>query len=380
MAQSATASKKVKVFPRYQISGTPYECGKAYGEQARQKIEVSIQKYRAVFIFYADWDWNKVLKYAEGFIAPIKEFDPEINEELQGIADGAGVNFLDILAINTRTEIMFAAKARDKSMKLPESLECSSFAVTSDPQNILIGENWDWLSHCEDTVIILEASPLNQPKYVTVVEAGLLAKFGMNSQGLGIATNALISSLDKGEPGVPYHVLLRSLLKAGNTIEGIVLINKGFRSSSANYLLADKQGTLIDVEAMTGEWKEVGYIMPNSDHALIHTNHFITDRFVEFDITPGWIPSTLFRYHRIKNAISMPTDLANPKFWKETLCSHINLPYGVCSHHGPNDREEERFSTITSAIMNLSDQTIELTAGRPCESKYVKLDYADFFS
>ena len=31
------------------------------------------------------------------------------------------------------------------------------------------------------------------PDFVTVVEAGLLAKTGMNSSGIGLATNALVT-------------------------------------------------------------------------------------------------------------------------------------------------------------------------------------------
>ncbi len=374
------SKRSAEVFPRIQISGNSYECGKSYGIQAREQILLSLENYRKVFLFYAKWEWAEVLTYASEFVKPITDFDQELISELQGIADGAQVDFLDILAINTRTEIMFAAKARDKSLELPGILECSSFSVTSNPQGILIGENWDWLSHCKDTVIILEASPLNQPKYVTVVEAGLLAKFGMNSHGFGVATNALVSSFDKGNPGIPYHILLRSLLKMSNTIDAVILINKSYRSSSANYLLADKYGMSIDVEAMTGGWKEIDYLLSSSTDVLIHTNHFLSPRFTEFDISPGWIPSTLFRLQRLLRNVEMEKDVANPEFWKEILCSHLSMPHGVCTHDNLEAREEERFSTITSSVMNLSLKTLELTAGPPCSNEYVKIDYSNFLN
>lgn len=372
--------RSTKIFPRIQISGSSYESGKSYGIQAREQILLSLEHYRAVFLFYAKWDWTEVLAYASEFIGPINDFDQEIVLELQGIADGAEVDFLEILAINTRTEIMFAAKARDLSVVLPEVLECSSFAVTSNSQGILIGQNWDWLSHCKDTVIIIEASPLNEPKYVTVVEAGLLAKFGMNSHGFGIATNALVSSFDEGKPGVPYHILLRGLLKMSNTIEGVILLNKAYRSSSANYLLADKHGMSIDVETMTGDWKNISYQLADSNEVLIHTNHFLSSRFVEFDISPGWIPSTLFRLQKLVRFVECEKNITNPESWKSVLCSHLNIPYGVCTHETSEAREEERFSTITSSIMNLNMMTIEITAGPPCSNAYVKLDYSTFFN
>jgi isopenicillin-N N-acyltransferase-like protein len=229
-------------------------------------------------------------------------------------------------------------------------------------------------------VIIIEASPLNEPKYVTVVEAGLLAKFGMNSQGFGIATNALVSSFDEGRPGIPYHILLRGLLKMSNTIEGVVLLNKAYRSSSANYLLADKHGMSIDVETMTGDWKNIAYQLADSGGVLIHTNHFLTSRFVEFDISPGWIPSTLFRLQKLVRDVEREKDVSNPESWKNILCGHLNIPYGICAHEVSDAREEERFSTITSGVMNLNTMTLEITAGPPCSNEYIKIDYSTFFN
>ena len=40
-----------------------------------------------------------------------------------------------------------------------------------------------------DTVVLLESTPDDGPSFMTVVEAGLLAKFGMNSAGLVVASS-----------------------------------------------------------------------------------------------------------------------------------------------------------------------------------------------
>ena len=54
-----------------------------------------------------------------------------------------------------------------------------------------------------------------------MVEAGLLAKTGMNAAGLGLVTNALVTDADVGEPGLPYHVLLRAVLDCGTVTEAL---------------------------------------------------------------------------------------------------------------------------------------------------------------
>src|SRR5207247_4924557 len=120
----------------------------------------------------------------------------------------AGLECTYNLAINVLTEIMFSAVARQVAV------ECTSFAalpeVTADG-HVLIGQNWDWKPQTLDTVLVLEVERDDGPDFVTVVEAGLLAKTGMNAAGLAVATNALISDDDHGEPGLPYHVIWRAL-------------------------------------------------------------------------------------------------------------------------------------------------------------------------
>ena len=204
-------------FPHVKVAGRPRERGRAYGEQARDRVASSISAYRDVFASYTGWDWTRVRREAARYEAPIAAFDRRYLEEMRGIAEGAGVDLEDVLSINVRTEVMFAAKARasEAAGDGRRQGECSSFAVVpeaSSDGHTLLGQNWDWLLHCFDTVVILEVEQDDGPNFVTVVEAGLLAKTGMNSAGLGVTTNALVTQDDRGEPGIPYHVLLRALI------------------------------------------------------------------------------------------------------------------------------------------------------------------------
>ena len=92
--------------------GRPPGARRAYGEQARERIATSIRAYEEVFQAYAGWSWQQVRREAARYEAPIAAFDDRYLEEMRGIADGAGVDLEDVLSINVRTEVMFAAKAR----------------------------------------------------------------------------------------------------------------------------------------------------------------------------------------------------------------------------------------------------------------------------
>ena len=54
--------------------------------------------------------WDEACAQADRFIAPIEAYEARYLEEMRGIAAGAGVGLSDILALNLRTEIMFAQR------------------------------------------------------------------------------------------------------------------------------------------------------------------------------------------------------------------------------------------------------------------------------
>src|SRR5881396_567197 len=82
------------------VEGTSYQRGRQYGRQAATRVRLSVQAYQQTFAHYAGWDWPTVRREAARFEAPIGSVMPAYLEELCGIADGAGLDLADVLAIN----------------------------------------------------------------------------------------------------------------------------------------------------------------------------------------------------------------------------------------------------------------------------------------
>lgn len=364
------------MYPRISVEGDARERGRQYGEQARERVRRSVAAYDEVFAHVAGWDGAKVRAEAARFRAPIHAHGAKYLEEIQGIAEGAAVDELDVLAINVRTEIMFAATARDAEARRRLPPECSSFAVlgsrTGDGR-MLVGQNWDWLAHAFDTTVVLEARQDDGPDYVTIVEAGLLAKAGMNSAGVALVTNALVSDSDAGEPGVPYHVLLRSILDAEAVSEALGALQRGARASSANYLLA-QDGVAIDVEAAPGDFSRLYVGYPDRD-LLLHTNHFKNPGYDQRDVSMVAMPDSPFRLARLEQLVEAhdgPLDLG---FWEETLGDHAMLPFGVCCHPDPRGTvAPEAYATVMAVVMDPAARTMWIASGNPCEAPFELLD------
>src|SRR5512137_2402164 len=107
------------MLPVVTVKGKPGEAGYQYGTKCREMIQKNVQLYFRLFQHYAQLDRVPAISLAKRFIPVIQAFDPAILEEIRGIAEGANLDFEELLAINTRTELMF-----------PESLapggECTS--------------------------------------------------------------------------------------------------------------------------------------------------------------------------------------------------------------------------------------------------------------
>jgi isopenicillin-N N-acyltransferase-like protein len=379
--------KTMEPFPHVRVSGGPRERGRQYGEQARDRVRRSIEAYDAVFDHYAGWRWADVRREAGRYAEPIEAFGSAYIEEIRGIAEGAGVEFEDVLGINVRTEVMFAAKARAAAAQgdggagvRPDG--CSAFAVlpsASVDGHTVIGQNWDWLLHSFDTVVVLEAAQDDGPDFVTVVEAGLLAKTGMNSSGIGLTTNALVTDDDRGEPGVPYHLVLRGILDAENLSDAYATMQRGVRSSSANYLVASVDGVAVDVEAAPGDFSRL-FLSFAQDGVLLHTNHFLSPAFDAKDVSLWVMPDSPFRLERLRASVRGRAPKLSLGDFRTFLADHANHPSGICCHPDARMDPFDQGATVASVLMDLDRRRMWVADGHPCTSPYRELDYAEFLS
>lgn len=363
--------------PKILVRGTPYERGRQYGEGAAELIRQSLAFYRQVFQHRAHLDWPTAVSLAAGYRAEIAAFSPSILQELDGIADGAGVERGDILALNARSELMFAgARARQRAELVDQ--ECTSFAVlpeVSSCGHTLVGQNWDWLPGVSGMLVCVEAQRADGPGYLTIVEAGLLAKVGVNSAGLGVCTNTLVSTLDDARPGVPYHVMLRALLDAETMTNAVRLLMTTRRAFSANYLLAHSDGVAVNAETLPGESAGVRLALPENG-VLAHANHFTAPDFAQLDARVAAHPHSIFRLDGMRRMLhrgaASGIDVAAIM---AAMRSHQNMPDSICGHPDPKVHPLEQRATLASVIADLTSGELWVSAGPPCATEYAYRQY-----
>ncbi len=356
--------------PIVEVAGTPYEIGHAHGTHCKKQVLASLNYYTKMFA-NKKIDWEKGKRLAKTYEEAVKAFDPDLIEEMKGIADGAGLTYEDILAINCRSEVtMMDVSGKLADLDEPED-GCTAFAVmpsmTRDGKT-LHAQTWDFGTMQREAIIVLKIRQQNgKPDILMITEGGLVGGKGMNSAGVSLTLNALRTS---GDPtGVPLHVLMRGMLNSP-TITKAYQKAANFQSGcSAGLILGCKDGCALSVEVVPGDL-DVFYPV---DGYVVHTNHVLSARFPNIrDNGKRASASSYLRYGRCCALLKGRHDITVEQV-KEILSDHVGYPNGICVHADPNLPIEKQSSSNYGVIFNLTDGVTHLCVGNPCESEYVTL-------
>ena len=380
-----TSSLAALAVPVIRMGGTDFEAGRAYGEQAAARIRLSMSRYAAIFVAAGLSGWDAAVAAAARYEAPVASHAPGSLEQMRGIAVGAGLELGDILALNTRSELMFAVGAAAPPEAQPPDDGCTSLAVTperSGSGRALLAQNWDWtVSAGESLVLLARSAGDDGPGYATLVKAGLLAKTGVNTAGLGLCTNTLVSVFDNGmsdgsSAGVPYHVALHQLLQMERVSDGLQFLYNVPRALSANYLLAHADGTALDIETGSGGPENIGVLVAD-DGVITHTNHFRVPALAVTDRRVRESAHTIVRLDRITRRLAAAGPKLAPADLLECLADHANYPLSVCLHPDKRKPASQQFATLATVAYDLGAGEIWLSAGWPCDDAFSRLDLAE---
>ncbi|GAA2385969.1 acyl-CoA--6-aminopenicillanic acid acyl-transferase [Dactylosporangium salmoneum] len=345
--------------PLIEVSGTPRDCGIAYGAAAAGLIAANTVSYMARFAAVAGLGADRVREYGALFRAASHRHAPRVAEMLDGVAEGAGVPAEEIYALNGRTELIYGATGAS---------ECTAIGVLDDRSadgHTTLAQNWDWHPDQRPFALLLATRDELGAEVLALTEAGMLAKAGINDAGLGVCVNMLTSAQDRRDGGVPYHVLLRATLEARHLGAAVKVVCATPRGASINLLVGQAfgdgtPGEVIDFEVAPDD---VGFRYP-VDGILTHTNHFEEPALAAIDTLRAIGGSSFFRAARARRLLGPgPIDEAR---LHAVLRDHGGHPQSICRHDEPGAAEADRTETLFSLVLDLDERRMSIAAGPPC--------------
>ncbi len=241
------------------VKGSPYEMGYQQGALLREDIRENVRylfdvKGKEMKVDLAGLSLLDPKRVIGGIAASQKKHIPaRFFEEMQGVADGAGMDVQDIIVANF----------------IPELFHCSGFALSGSAtrdgtlyHGRILDYGCDW--KLQEHAVLTIAEPEGKTPFVNVTYAGFIGSVtGMNARGVSIGE---MGGRGLGHwDGVPMALLVRMALEEAGTLdEAIAVFRDHPRTCEYYYVIADgKSGKGAGIEAT---WEKFGVVAMGEAH------------------------------------------------------------------------------------------------------------------
>jgi isopenicillin-N N-acyltransferase-like protein len=367
------------VFPVIDAHGGARERGRIHGAAARQRVARSVATYARLFAF-CGMNWREAQRRGAEYRDAIEALGGQLLEEIEGIAEGSGRQVDEILTLNARTEILpptfpggphpgwHELDAANRASGVPDLGECTAIAVprtASATGETLLAQNWDWLGAQRGALIMLRVRGPDAPACLTLTEAGMLAKIGLNQHGFGVCLNILRSSVDGGRADTPVHPLLRALLGCHSVAEALGMVRALGFGASSNVLCADASGAAANLE-----FSPAGLQVVSGDGgALCHTNHFLSPDGERGQTALAPSLSSVPRLTRARALVENRAGIGVSDL-KQILRDETDGLLSICRRPDASLPVEARIESVASVVMELAAGRMHVAPGVPSLVEY----------
>lgn len=335
--------------------GTHREIGVVIGRECKDIARRIDRRMKAYVRDAYRRPFSEEVARARKVLPATRRFAPGFIEELEGYAEGAGLDF----------DTVFASVC-DPEWELKG---CTDIAVNEQwtkEDCVFAAHNEDVEPHNITDVVLTRVKPDDEPGYIGMNYGGIMPTVGMNAAGISMTGNAV--EPNDLRPGIPKMVVVREILRAEGLHEAMRLSMPPGRGHSFNNIVCDSNGEIYSMEgsATTFDalYAEEGY--------LVHTNHYLSPRMWGFESDLHTRFSSIMRYNRAKKLFRRELGEVTLDTFKRVLSDHVGYPESICRHADPGLEESERTRTIFSSVFDLTNRAVWVCHGNPCEGAYEK--------
>jgi isopenicillin-N N-acyltransferase like protein len=348
-----------------ELKGSPYEMGMKQGKSFPKEIKDIYEDTYKNSIANRKISEDKIQLVRETVRKSLTKTAPQLLEEMDGIADGAGMKRDDIFLLNTWPIVVYAVGLTS----------CSSMVVAQSDRGPLLGQNADL--GMRDSYFVGIHRPAHGYASITARFFGTVWFMGggINEHGLCMGGSGVngVKRDEKWEEGFPG--LFLSLLVMGNcrnVSEAVILFQKYKPmiplECGQDHSLADKDGHIAVVEKLASK-TAVRY----ADNGVLFTANFFAHRDMEplNDHSTEYVRSlesnARERYWRIGETFKNGD--YSFKTVKSLLSAH-EYPGALCRHC--DTVKDEIGYTKISCISIPREKRILISDNAPCRSAYVE--------
>lgn len=344
------------------LSGTPFEMGLQHGRLLKEEIHSLAKERCAAAAELAraagvKAEHEACLRRAHEQIRCQEQFAPAVHEEFVGIAKGAQLSLEELLIANALVDFSPVRRTGQAAAPAAATVGCTAFAVRRNhtaPAATFIGQTWDAPGYVQPHVHVFLRTPDDGPRTLAVSAAGGLSLIGLNEVGVSISNNRL-DAVDC-RPGVMYPAIIHEALRKTHFGAACRAVLDARRAAGHNYLLADEDGLIVDLETTAAEVEEFSPREP----FFVHANHYLSPRLQAFEREQD-LRSSRHRQQRLLGLLQSAAGRIDVADLHRMLADRDGGPELCICQEG--DGRQTR--TCALVIMSPERRSMWLTAGPP---------------
>ena len=351
--------KKQKQFNVIECFGSPYEIGLQMGVECRDNIVKALQMTIGGLSWVNNVGKPDIIANAMKFFPRVKDFNPELIDQLRGMAEGAKISFEEAITFQCGYDL--------GGYYNQLSSMCTSFAVTGEATEngqTILGQTIDWFPGCPmDLVRTVHLDGLRQLKLVLWG----VAEYTLNSTGFGMCANGTWGAVEKYMFNTPMGFYLHKAMRQ-NTLEDAMEILRANARGLGYFHLASSEKKMVGIESIQDDFE---MILPTNG-ILVHSNNYLTERFKSSDMASIIIPDSPDRVERIRALINDHYGYITPELMMMLMTDHDKYPCSICRHVDPSKPPEAASETLAAYVMIPEDGVIYIARGNPCQYSFGK--------
>jgi isopenicillin-N N-acyltransferase like protein len=359
-------------FPCIEVTGTHHEVGRQIGEAAADLVARGLAYYESSYPVLAGMTFAAAVDRARPYLAPAQAWAPQLVDQVRGLAEGAGVPFEYLFAVNCTEEFTCTMESTsDPAGTSPRGEHCTSFAFVHGGRTYA-GHNEDWYPGDIENLVLRQVTLTGGMRYIALCPAAALPMTAMNARGI-VCTATTLYSHDE-VVGVPNAFILASLHESHTLEEARAHIEEAPRARASSHLLCDESGRIWGLETTAGRSAFI-----DGGRRLAHTNHYLSPELAPDDASDA--EGTHKRLARATELLDEGLASANPggaqgaaqavALARSVLTDHANAPLSICAHWDDDDPDLDQSVTTASMVWDLSERAVHVALGQPCKHEYL---------
>lgn len=350
--------------PLLEVEGSPYEIGRAIGKRFGDAVREGLRRRSAWFAPIRTFMRRDPANRRDPFVRCGQEHLPGALDELRGWADGAGLDFDDLLALNLKNEL-----STMMGKQQAQNPGCSTLVLAHRDRRI-IAHNEDGDMAYRDLMFLVRASQPGKPAFLALTYPGILCGNGpvVNEAGLAVTTN-FISSQVVRNPGVPRYFISRAAITASSSEEAVRIVTHPQRAYSFHFNLGSRsEQKILSVETAVDR-----HAVQEISGLYVHTNHLVLPTMRQTPQDTDYVKtSSMSRYRVLADLAGPLRERLDEVDWRtlvEMLSSHQGAPFSPCRHPVEVGDDPVRGATLATAVFSLDTHRVRLFQGNPCRNR-----------